>query len=65
MKINVSWLKDNGYDGLYNDGECGCTLEDLILCGEDFSQCVPGYKTACPPECVYHKYHITGKEEEE
>lgn len=38
-------LIDGGYDGLYNDyGECGCLLDDLRPCGEDFSECHPGYR---------------------
>lgn len=38
------FLKDNGYDGLFYDGECGCELNDLVPCGADPSQCEPGYK---------------------
>lgn len=38
------YLKDNGFDGLYCAGECGCQLSDLIPCDGDFSGCEPGYK---------------------
>lgn len=40
-------LIDAGYDGLYNeDAECGCLLDDLRPCGNDFAECNPGYKGA-------------------
>lgn len=42
-EILVRWLKSHGYDGLYTD-ECGCSLNELILCTEDPSQCKPGVK---------------------
>jgi len=46
--IIESWLKENGYDGLYDDRECGCLLEDLIPCGGDWAfECQPGYKNVC------------------
>lgn len=46
IDIVSEYLKENGYDGIYNsDGECACCLEDgLRPCGEDFSECKPGYK---------------------
>lgn len=50
-EIIVKYLRDNGYDGLCSD-ECGCGLDDLITCGEDPSECIPGYKVPTPPEYV-------------
>ncbi|HUU93218.1 MAG TPA: hypothetical protein VM238_18645 [Phycisphaerae bacterium] len=42
--ILTAWLKDNGYDGLCNPyAECGCPLDDLIVCGGSPASCLPGY----------------------
>ena len=39
-------LRKDGFDGLCGgracDG-CGCILDDLFPCGQDFSECVPGH----------------------
>ena len=47
LDIVKAYLKEHGFDGLCAD-ECGCTVDDLQPCGEDFSQCVPGYKRDTP-----------------
>jgi len=40
-----SFMVKNGYTGLYQpDSECGCNLEDLQPCGEDWSECHYGYE---------------------
>jgi len=55
-KINVKtilseYLKQHGYDGLFNaELECGCTIDDLFPCEADFSECEPAYKLECPCE---------------
>ena len=42
--IIAEWLSLNGFSGLFNeDGECGCPIDDLMPCGEDFSKCRAGY----------------------
>ena len=47
-EIVACWLKDNGYDGLYNnDGDCACTIDDLAPCGELSQDCYAGYKIDC------------------
>lgn len=43
--IVIDYLKENGYDGLYNpDVECGCFINDLVPCCERFDECMPGMK---------------------
>ena len=49
-EIVASWLRENGYDGLYSPmGECACEVGDLAPCCEDLSGCKPGYKGPCDP----------------
>jgi len=49
-KILAQWLKEHGYDGLYNkkygDEGCGCFVDDLCSCGDEFNltECTAGYK---------------------
>jgi hypothetical protein len=43
----IEKLKEDGYGGLYLPGECGCSLEDFALCGDDFLECKPGYLRKC------------------
>jgi hypothetical protein len=59
LEIIAEYLKANGYDGLMNENDCACELDDLIPCGEDFSTCEPGYKIPCPKSCGEHEFHIT------
>jgi hypothetical protein len=49
-QIVASWLKDNGYDGLYRSECCACLVGDLMPCGEPGTDCEAGYKKTCPPE---------------
>jgi len=59
--IVEEWLKDNGYDGLYDD-DCGCLIGDIAPCEPDGGfGCMPGYKGPCDPktcpadgECDWH-----------
>ena len=52
IEIVKAHLKSVGADGLLAPGECGCKLCDLVPCGSDFSQCVPGF--IGPPACEDH-----------
>lgn len=47
--IVESYLRANGYDGLWSPfEECGCELRDLVPCDGDMESCEPGYKVPCP-----------------
>jgi len=54
-EIVVTYLKDNGYDGLCNE-DCGCALDDLICCEEPKPDCEPGYMGPCDcgESCPWH-----------
>jgi len=57
--IEIMWkyLKQHGYDGLFNiDGNCACERADLMPCGEYSGDCEPGYEVPC--DCGDHDYHI-------
>ena len=51
-EIVADWLKQHGYDGLFNP-DCGCVLDDLMPCADRFSDCEAGYRVACS-ECKWH-----------
>lgn len=59
--ITAEWLKINGFDGLYADGDCACSIDDLMPCDECSINCAPGYKTPC--DCGEHDYHISAEKE--
>lgn len=45
--IIKQWLKDNGYDGLFHENDCGCWMDRFRPCGESMAECVPGHKYKC------------------
>lgn len=47
QEIVIQYLRQNGFDGLYYPGECGCEINDLAPCGEMTGQCEPGVKKSC------------------
>lgn len=58
--IVAEYLKEKGYDGLYNDSNCACEISDLIPCGNGCEDCEAGYKINCPPYCKEGcAFHIT------
>lgn len=66
VEIVRRWLSENGYDGFYLDGECGCLLDDFAPCGEMGSECKAGYKVAGPYPSPYAdfpdaKWHVAAK----
>jgi len=65
MSIDVivivsNYLKDNGYDGLFQAGECACKYDDLAPCGEIQGNCEAGYLTSAD-NCDFHDWHIGTK----
>ena len=66
-QIVKQYLKKNGYDGLYSNGDCCCITDDLMLCDEGFCFCFPGYLCARDSEeyeyCIGpEKYHESEKQ---
>jgi hypothetical protein len=48
-EIVREYLIKNGFEGLVNqDSECGCDMEDLIVCDERCNNCEPAYRHKCP-----------------
>jgi len=56
-------LIENGFDGLYYPGECGCEVSDLAPCGEGSLSCKPGYKHMDPRPGHPGEWAIFGKKE--
>ena len=54
-------LQQNGYDGLYNPGLCGCENDDLVPCDDHLcSDCLPGYMHT---HTKLHEWVISGQKE--
>ena len=50
-EIVREYLVAHGFDGLYSEvGQCGCSLDDLMMCEEPGIDCRPGYKTTDPSD---------------
>lgn len=48
-EIVAAYLRDKGYDGLYNsDGECACEIGHLCPCEGIVTECHPGYRGPDP-----------------
>jgi hypothetical protein len=56
-------IKDTGYDGLYVAGECSCTIDNLMPCGDMNAECEFGYKVKCNG-CSDFDYCIGQKDSE-
>lgn len=58
--ITIAYLKEHGYDGLFNLDRCHCLLVDGIEpyshCRNQIIACRPGVKTGCDCalQCEYH-----------
>lgn len=48
QKIIEDYLKENGFDGLYYESECGCSVNDLAPCDGNPLNCTPGYRIETP-----------------
>lgn len=48
-EILREWLEEHGYDGLRtDDAECGCLLDNLLVCDAPCDSCQPGYRGPDP-----------------
>ena len=58
--IIEDYLREHGFDGLFNPGECSCRMDDLFLCETAQTDCMPGYLMPCPggDECDCEDMHI-------
>ena len=68
-EIIENYLKENGYDGLFNsDFECGCETGGLFSeCREPQEDCRAGYKVPCDGKCDDPdtcEFHIVDKKNE-
>lgn len=68
LEMVAANLKENGYDGLYDDGgECACDLDDLAPCSQIGERCRAGYRYWCEDlDCEYtldagRHWHIRSK----
>ncbi len=62
-EIVKEYLIKNGYDGLYQKGECACIIADLFPCSEPSENCTAGHKNPC--DCGDHDYHIGSEKPKE
>ena len=53
METVKDWLEKHNYTGLFSaDGPCGCGLDDMGPCDQEYmGDCEPGYLLKCP-DCV-------------
>ena len=56
-EIVTAYLTANGFDGLYQPGECACKISDLFICEGCPDSCKPGY--IHPGDGIDYKYFIT------
>lgn len=61
-QIIETYLKENGFDGLFNtDGECACLIGDFMPCGMVSDECEAGYKKDCDCEGQTCNFHVTAE----
>lgn len=65
-EIVINYLKENNFDGLFDEDHCACLLEDLIPCNNDFLDCEAGYKVPCDGTCYdgHCDFHVASKKSE-
>ena len=39
FEVAKKWLEDNGFNGLCLPDECGCSVDNFMLCGEPSPHC--------------------------
>ena len=53
-EIVVKYLKENGYEGLFEPGECACLVDDLMPCeASSLLYCLPGILYPAEPESEF------------
>lgn len=62
--IVIEYLKKHGYDGLTNDEECGCGIDDLFPCEACPDRCEPAYRVLVPEGEDYGEWYSTEKPED-
>ena len=55
-EITAQGLLAAGYDGLFGDWDCACSLDDLMPCDEPRPSCEAGYLAPC--DCGEHEFHV-------
>jgi len=53
-EIIKQYLIDNKFDGLFNPGNCSCSIEDLGECFESMVDCEAGVFIECGVEGGYN-----------
>lgn len=56
QKIIEAYLKEKGFDGLYNHDDCGCCMSELFPCDELYSDCHAGFFQPVDPATGYDFY---------
>ena len=56
-EIVEKYLRENKYDGLAGD-ECGCDIDDLMVCESECQGCVAGHKVLVKDMTQEEKYNL-------
>ena len=60
-EIIKQYLEEHGYDGLYNEDECACSLDELFPCDGSWPTCKPGYMQPAPEDSGYDFFIVPSK----
>lgn len=62
-EIVRKYLEENNYDGLVQDGDCGCCLKEFMPCGEMQDTCEAAYKWT-PEQAAAEELYVDGEYED-